>query len=461
MTSTSMALAGEAYQEGPPRTTLVIVLFVWLLPFHSAVMTLLVGPMGLSIPTVRALAAWKEVAVLLLLAAAAVRSLTGRGTRTGITGPDVAVTACVAVALGYLASENALFRAGIPLEAELYGFRDSVFFMLLFFIGRATPGLATGDRALRHVVAMALVISLIAVLERLFISTEMLALLGAATYVQDFLGLTAFTEGTEFGLPHNYWTMIGGTAVRRAGSVFMHSQGLALPFLVFIPAAGAVLLSRPRRAGTAARLGYALLWTALLLSITRMTIAVCLVQVVLFYVMMKKPEWAVGSLVAALAAFAVLLALVPGLITFVWETLTWQTGSSESHIGAWTDGALAFLERPWGSGLGTTEAAAVRAGLAPITGDNMFLSYAVQMGLAGLLAQLAALLGLLAYSWQAFRTSASRPVRRMGAVLALTTIGILLNGATSLVFSSTLLAYLYFLFGGALVTAQRQAQHLR
>jgi hypothetical protein len=442
------------------RARLLTALFIWLLPFHAAVMMLLVGPLGFSIPTVRAVAAWKEVAVLMFLGSAAATSLGGYGSRTGIRSPDVAVSACVALALAFLAAENSVFRADIPLTAELYGFRDSFFFLLLYYVGRATPALAS-ERVVRHVFAMGVVISLIAVLERLFVPTETLVLLGAARYVQDFLGLSAFTEGTGVGLPQNYWTIIGGTAVRRAGSVFMHSQGLALPFLLLIPAATALVLGRSTRPSAIARIGYAILWTGLLLSITRMTIVVCLVQVVLFYAMVRRPEWAVGTVITAIAAFAVFLALVPGLATFVWETLTWQTGSSESHVGAWSSGALAFLERPWGSGLGTTEAAAARAGLVPITGDNMFLSYGVQLGLAGLLAQLAIMLGLLSYSWRVFRTSPVPQLRLVGAVVCLTTVGILLNGATSLVFSSTLLAYLYFLLAGALVTASEAAARLR
>ena len=48
--------------------------------------------------------------------------------------------------------------------------------------------------------------------------------------------------------------------------------------------------------------------------------------------------------------------------------------------------------------------------------------------------------------------------RRVAAVVALTTIGIIINGVTSFLFSSNLLAYVFFWMAGAMVTV---AQRLR
>jgi hypothetical protein len=415
-------------------------------------MALLVGAAGLPADTVRVLAAWKEVAVVVLLLAVLSRALLTRGPGAVIATPDLAITCFIALCTLFLVTENAVFGADIPQVAALLGFREAVFFLLLYYVGRGSPDLARGAWVLRNLFAMAILVSLIGVAERLFVSPEMLVLVGVATYLNDFLGLSAFTAGTDWGLPQNYWTLIGDTAVRRAGSVFLHSQGFALPFLLLMPAATAFVLHRRNRAGMLLRIGYAILWIGLLLTVTRMTIVVCLVQVALFYVMVRKPEWAAGTLVAWVAAFAVAMALLPALARFAWETLTWQTGSSVSHVDEWTKGIVAFLEKPWGHGLGTTEHIAVRSGMTPITGDNMFLSYAVQFGLGGLAVHLTILMLILAYAWRAFRSAADPDVSRFGAVLALTTLGILLNGATSIVFSSTFLAYVYFLLAGALVT---------
>ena len=141
---------------------------------------------------------------------------------------------------------------------------------------------------------------------------------------------------------------------------------------------------------------------------------------------------------------------------FIWETLSWQTGSSESHLKDWGAGLIAFLEQPWGHGLGTTDAVAVRFLREPLTADNMYLSYGVQLGLAGLLAFLAVMAGILSRALRVFRAGVTDVQRRFGAVVALAALGILMNGITSIVFSSLMLAYLFFFFAGAVVTiAQR------
>lgn len=432
------------------RTTLL--LLVWLLPFHSLIMAWLFGSLKWPGGTVRMLASWKEATVLVLFAWAIGRTLSGRTARTKITAPDIAITSLIALATVYLLVQSHVFGLGMPLAAELYGFRDAVFFMLLYYVGRATPELAADDGVLRHVFYVALVVSVIGILERIFISPDTLVLIGVATYMNDFLGVKAFTEGNEWGLPQNYWTYFGGVPIRRAGSVFLHSQGFALPFLLLIPAATAWALNRGFNRSAWLRAAYGVIWVGLALSITRMTITICLVQIALFYLIVHRPEWTAATVVVAAAGFAISMLVVPGVFTFVWETLTWQSPSSESHMREWLRGVVAFAEKPWGHGLGTTDQVAVRFGMEPITGDNMYFAYAAQLGLLGFVAHVGALVAILWYSWRLVRDAVGEPQRRMAIVMVLTTIGILLNGATSLVFSSTFLACLYFWFAGSIVT---------
>ena len=429
-----------------------LVLLVWLLPFHSLLMATLLGALGWPSGTVRVLASWKELLVLALAGWALTRATVRSVPATGIAPPDVAITALIGIATLFLLLETSLFRAPISLGAELYGFRDAVFFMLLYYVGRATPEITADDRVLRHLFHLAVILAVIAIFERIFVSPDVLVIIGVATYMNDFLGIEAFTQGNKWGLPQNYWTNIGGIPVRRAGSVFLHSQGFALPFLLLMPAATAWVMNRREGLRLIPRLAYALIWIGLALSLTRMTIAICVIQTALFYLVFRKPEWAAATSVIVMTLFAVAMMAVPGLFGFVWETLTWQSDSSSSHMREWINGIVAFSEQPWGHGLGTTDHVAVRFGMAPITGDNMFFSYAVQLGLFGLLAQLGALLTLLAAAWFYARKAATDGQRRVGVVLSLATLGILMNGATSLVFSSIFLAYAYFWLAGSVVT---------
>jgi cation transport ATPase len=163
-------------------------------------------------------------------------------------------------------------------------------------------------------------------------------------------------------------------------------------------------------------------------------------------------------MLTAIAIGAVTVVVVPGLLHFIWETLSWQTGSSTSHLKDWQHGAIAFFERPWGNGLGTTDSAPLRALREPITGDNMYLTYAVQFGVAGIAAFVGVLVTILAVAWRVAWANVSDVERRVAAVVALATIGIIINGVTSFLFSSNLLAYVFFWTAGAMVTV---AQRLR
>ena len=429
-----------------------IVLFLWLLPFHSLTIAVLFGLAGISSGVARTIAAWKESAIVALLLWVVIRSLSGRGRRSGIAWPDVAVAVLIVTAALFLVAQNPLFHADIPAGAELYAFRDGVFFMLLYFVGRATPEIADSEIVMKNAFWIAVVVSAIGILERLFVSPQMLVVLGVASYQSDFLGLSSYTVGNEFGLPLNYWTWMGGVPVRRAGSVFLHSQGFALPFLLLMPSATAWAFARGRKHPLLVRAAYAIVWTGLLLTITRMTTLICLAQVAILFVVLRRPHKAVAAIGLTVATVLLVMATVPSVLKFAWETLTFQTASSESHVKDWSAGILAFFERPWGNGLGTTDAPPLRFLREPITSDNMYLSYAVQLGIAGIVALLVTLGTFVALAWRAVWSDRTEMQRRFGAVMLVTTIGILANGATSTVFSSNLLAYVFFWEAGALVT---------
>jgi hypothetical protein len=284
----------------------------------------------------------------------------------------------------------------------------------------------------------------------------MLVLLGVASYFQDFLNVAAFTAGNEYGLPMNYWTRIGNIEMQRAGSIYLSSQGFAVPFLILLPIATAWVFGAARRITLSMKIEYAIIWTGLLLSITRMTILVCAIQLVLLILMLRKPEWAVAGLITGLIAVVFSMLLVPGLPGFIWDTLTWQTGSSASHVKDWSKGFTAFFEHPFGSGLGTTDQSAVRFNIEPLTADNGYFKYAVELGIQGLIALLAIFTGILGTSFKVARY-ASTPLRRlMGTVVLFTTIGIMLNATTGVVFNALVLSYFYFWFAGAVVTIAQQ-----
>ncbi len=430
----------------------------WGLAFHILVIAFLFGAVRLPTTVVRTIAAWKETAVVLLLIIVGVRAAIGRGARVRICAADLCVIAWLSLAVLFFLMEDVVWGGNVPLNAAAFGVRDISFFLLLYFVGRSTPEIADDPHTLRRLFIILSVTCAIAVLEMIFVTPEMLVVLGVASYVQDFLGTTAFTVNNVYGLPDNYWSAMGGHLVRRAGSIYLSSQGFATPFLVFLPGATMWLWLRNNRS-TWLKLMYAVIWVGLIVSFTRTVLLVCVLQALLILLYLRRPTGA--ALVVATGGVAAVLAMIafPSLATFAMETFTWQTGSSVSHVKDWTNGITAFAEAPWGHGLGTTDQTAVRAGLEPITADNQYLKYAVEMGLPGLLIHVStlALIGLTGY--KIMLRSDVRERRAFGAMVALATLGIAVDGMTGVIFNNPIVAYLYFWFAGTAVTVAERLPH--
>jgi O-antigen ligase/polysaccharide polymerase Wzy-like membrane protein len=426
--------------------------FVWLLPLHALVITVLFGALGWSAPVVRAVAAWKELLIALLFGLAVIRTVGSPRPRAEIYWPDLVVAGLGILALGYSVGESVWFGSGLPLEAQLYALRDAAFVSLLYFVGRASPEVGDSPRLLRALFLVGVVTSAIAVLERILVTPEILVLLGAARYVQDFLGAAAITAGNAYGLPDNYWTLVGSHSVQRAGSTYMSGQGFAVPFLIVLPAATLWLLSASGRRAPAAWLGYALLWIGLLLTVTRMTIAVCALESLIIMAAHRRWGSTVGLGLVTLAGFGAALLFVPGLATFVWETVTWQSPSSEWHVADWTAGLDQVMRNPLGVGLGATDFVAARFGVQGLTGDNQYLKYAVEMGVLGVLLHVGVLAAALVTGVRAWRNAPDAPAGAAGLLLVATTVGIALNAMTAVVFNSPMLSYLFFWLAGSVTT---------
>jgi hypothetical protein len=436
-----------------------LALYTWLLPFHVLVVAVLFGGLGVPEPIVRGVAAWKEISVVLVVACVAVRTLAGRGAAGAFCWVDFAAGAFILLNLAYFVGQNVLFETRVALMPQLYGLRDSAFFTVLYFVGRATPEVAEGDRVLRRLFLVGVVTSVIAILERLFVPPELLVLLGATRYYQEFLGIGAITNNNDYGLIAMYWTQMGSVQVRRAASVYLVTMSFAVVFLLVIPAATVWLRTRQNRPlldRAVGWLGYALVWTGLLLSITRMSILTCLFQIALIAVLTRSPRMLTGMATTGVVLFLIALAAVPRLPAFVWQTLTWQTGSSESHLAGWLTGLQSAVRNPLGHGLGTGDLAA-RFGGAALSSDNVYLKYAVEIGFVGLLLHLLLLAGFVVSSWRLYQRGAADASRRFGLFVLVATVGVAANGLTTVIYNTPMLSYLFFWMAGAAVTLSQGA----
>ena len=432
-------------------TRVVFPLFAWGLAFHSLAIAALFGWFGLPVGLVRVIAAWKDIGLLVLLFAVFVKSVSGRGPGVRIAWTDFWIGALIVLATMYFAGENLWLRTNLPIAAELLGIRQAVFFMLVYFVGRAMPELADDDGTMRKIFFLVLVTCVLGILERFLLPPEGLVALGVAAYFQDFLGASAITIGNDYGLPTNYWAWLGGHQVRRAGSIYLGGQGFAIPFLLFFPMVTGWVLPRGKRSAWRI-IGYSIICIALLLTLTRMTIIVAMIQLLLFVLLRRRPEWAVAGLALAAMMFLAAMVLMPGFPTFVLHTLSGQEASTAGHVTDWSNGVLAFFEKPWGFGLGTADAAATRSGLEHITGDNLYLTYAVEMGVAGVLLLVLVLGSIMGHALNLCRNGVTDAEQRMGTAIWLAAIGLSINGMTAVVFNSITLGWLFFWLAGAVVT---------
>jgi O-antigen ligase len=437
-------------------TRVAFPLFAWGLAFHSLAMATLFGWFGLPEGVVRAIAAWKDIGLVALLLIVFIRSISSRGPRVQIAWTDFWIGGLVLVATMYFAGENLWLRANLPIFAELLGWRQAAFFMLVYFVGRAMPDLADDDGTMRKIFLLVLFTCVAGILERFLLPPEGLVALGVAAYFQDFLGASAITVGNEYGLPTNYWASVGGHQIRRAGSIYLGGQGFAIPFLLFFPMITAWVFSRPRRSKRQI-IGYSIVCFALLLTLTRMTIIVAMLQLLLFILLRRRPEWTVAGLALATMLFIAAMALLPGFPMFVMYTLSGQESSTAGHLTDWSNGVLAFFQQPWGFGLGTSDLVAARSGLAHITGDNLYLTYAVEMGVAGVVLLVLSLGSIMGHSLNLLRNGDTEAKRRMGTALWLAAIGLAINGMTAVVFNSITLGWLFFWLAGAVVTQSQRA----
>jgi O-antigen ligase len=216
------------------------------------------------------------------------------------------------------------------------------------------------------------------------------------------------------------------------------------------------VFSRPRRSKRQI-IGYSIVCFALLLTLTRMTIIVAMLQLLLFILLRRRPEWAVAGLALATMLFIAAMALLPGFPMFVMYTLSGQESSTAGHLTDWSNGVLAFFQQPWGFGLGTSDLVAARSGLAHITGDNLYLTYAVEMGLAGVVLLVLSLGSIMGHALNLLRNGDTEAKRRMGTALWLAAIGLAINGMTAVVFNSITLGWLFFWLAGAVVTQSQRA----
>jgi O-Antigen ligase len=328
---------------------------------------------------------------------------------------------------------------------------------------------------LQAIVLVGFVASVIGIVEYLFIRTDWSVQLGVPRYFGEMLNLK-YPDHLA-GLPLNYWLNVGNTLVRRAVSVYFSAQGFAIPFLVILPVTLYNYLKRQSRWGLIALL---LCNFALFLTLTRMTILVCLMQglIVLWLSREKWTTWLVGGATwLALLGLALTAAnLRPEILNALAQfnassttsssqatdnlklpqesALDWnsamqagamQDPSSEVRPGQWVTGLRLLRQDPLGQGLGTSGLNRLRfqSGVGPSGSEAGFLKIVIAMGVPGTLLYLAWFAGILAYAFIGYRELV-HPYQASAALLTFViAVGFLINNITAPPDQSLFVIYIF------------------
>jgi len=127
------------------------------------------------------------------------------------------------------------------------------------------------------------------------------------------------------------------------------------------------------------------------------------------------------------------------------------------HLADWSMGAQSLVEYPLGLGLGAGGLTSARFGLTSAAADSQYFKYSAELGLAGLALYLAILAGIAAAGVKAFRTAPGEPARNCGALVAVATLGLALNGTTTVPLGDPFFGYIFFWLAGAVVTVAGRA----
>jgi hypothetical protein len=447
------------------RPFIGIGLLVAGIAFHSfALMWLL--RLGTPVPLVRVIQAWKELLLLVLVAAVARSVWRAReGWLGGMTTIDWIALAFAAVATAYFLIPASILHSGDNLSQRLVGFRIAILIPLVYFLGRWVS--AGSDRQRIVVVWLTLgsaaAVTLFGLFELFVIPTRAWLDWGINEYTT-FLG---FTYHGPAGLPENFFlTLPNGTLVRRMVSTYISPLGIAYTALLLFPMAVGVIDRRvPQQTARWVAMLTTLLILGVVLSITRLALFALVGEAVLLWLISRR-VW-IASLVpvlmaAALVAFFPYTSIAPavdrnlGVVHRV--GLEWgfsNDSSTREHYGYLVQDLKFDFKHPLGLGTGASTA---RFGNLIGTGESAVLGMFSDLGLVGGSLYLALYLLAIWSGWRALRVTRRASLEGTMPLIALVGgLGLFPITMTSDVWGDLSVTFLFWWAAGASATLARRS----
>jgi hypothetical protein len=461
---------------------------------HNAALMLLLAA-GVPDLVVRCLQLWKEVLLALLVLKLALglvqpglrRTLSAalkswRSSRLVVRLLDLGVVLFAGLLVVYTVIPVAAGDSGASLTQRLLELRQLELIPLLYLFGRVWPPVSM-RLGLGAVVAVAVVVSIVGLLELFFIPTRTWLDLGILRF-DSWLGYHYLGPG---GLPENFFQSTSGGLLRRMVSTYLSPLGIAYTGILAIPAAFMASVS-PGQHKRYAWLALALILVGMSLSLTRLALLCIAVEAIVLVALRLRRSGALaaGAIVAAIAfgllvypSFGPLVnvdladirpPLGAQMLSFLSEAgggqpvyanpnvtpdvmnalATGDDSSIQGHFSALSGGLRFVEEHPLGVGLGTSVA---RYGAASGPGESALLAIGADIGLLGLLLFIALYGGLvlagLAMAW-IWREDVSK--RALGAVVGVGGLALAPVVLTSQVWGNFSVTFLFWWAAGSVVT---------
>jgi hypothetical protein len=436
-----------------PGTLLLIYLRV--LPVYTLFLALIYNFTG-SQSIVKILQPWKEIFALLFLFFSLVNLVVFRKNWfKRLHRIDILVILYMVLNLVYL-----IVPFGPALNVRLYGLRANTFFLILYLLGRIVPLSPRQQTTIPKIlVGIGFLAGLLTLSEFSFLPKNWLISAGMMKYLRDFFNMKS---AGHYGLT---WTFETFTGMRRYSGFFANPLELASSTLV--TGAAALYLFFKSKPSTWNRyfyaFAYALISLSLILSFSRSSMFAFLLQIIAISVLLKNPRLRLLVFVAiSIGVLVILISPFTQQIVFMVKmSLSFSEESSRGHLLEWIEGTKAFLQMPFGLGLGMSGHIGNRFNL-KTGGENQFVVIGVDTGIPGVLLYGSIFLFSIYYAIQAFYKIKPGPARALIFIAATSKFAMLLPAFTSSIEIYAFISYVtWWLMGFSIqqLTIHEQSQN--
>lgn len=330
---------------------------------------------------------------------------------------------------------------------KLLAFKSLVFFYLLYFLGRYIDLSKVYLNKYFHFISYISIASAIVLGFEIFYNTHLQTHTGYAIFNDYYYG--AKPEG-------NYdlsWAFERTDGMKRFASFYANPLEYGASTLIVLPIVFAMYTSRKNRflVDPSGILTILATLMAIIFAVSRASFIsyFFIVYAYAFITNKKNILHLLHLLVASILIYLLIQINNKGLAQFIIESINLKDTSTIGHITEWVEGINALIQNPFGLGLGESGRVANAVG-ANIGGENQFIIVGVQLGIIGLLINIAIYITSIVIGYKWLNRLKGRERKLCMAVL-LMKISFIVPLMTSNFESYTYISFISWFFTGLLI----------